>query len=81
MDNVSSFSIIVNGFLNGAPGIIALILFFIIILMLVDRHNIIKLILHKEERIDAIVKDYYKGNMNVAEAMNSLKVMLSEMKR
>ena len=78
---MSSFDLFVSAFMNGAPGIIALILLIIIVMMLVERHNIINSILKKEARIDTIVNDYYKGNMNVAEAMNSLKAMLSEMKR
>ncbi len=34
----------------------------------------------KDEKIDKIVEDYYKGNLTLADALNSLKIVLYEIK-
>ena len=34
----------------------------------------------KEEKIDKIVDDYYRGNLTLTEALNSLKLVLFEIK-
>lgn len=34
----------------------------------------------REEKLDKIVDDYHKGNLTIAEAMNSLRYVLAEVK-
>jgi hypothetical protein len=34
----------------------------------------------KDEKIDKIIDDYYKGNLTLTEALNSLKLVLFEIK-
>ena len=34
----------------------------------------------KDERIDKIIDDYHKGNLTLTEALNSLKIVLYEIK-
>lgn len=66
--------------LSGGPHAISAILVLFVILLLIDRRRLLAEIVRKEDRIDKIVDDYYKGNVTLAEAMNSLKNVLFEIK-
>jgi hypothetical protein len=68
--------IIVNG---GNQGIISMLLV-VIALLLFDRHRLNKEIGKKDDKLESIIDDYYKGNLTLAEALNSLKFVLFEIK-
>jgi hypothetical protein len=77
MDSVISSLIAV--ILQGGPEIVAVLLLFIV-LLLFDRKRLIADVNRKDARIDKIVDDYHQGNITVSEAMNSLKIILFELK-
>ena len=65
--------------LHGGPEMIA-VLAFVIFLLLLDRKRLTNEITKKDERLGKIVDEYYKGNITLAEALNSLKLVLYEIK-
>ena len=64
---------------GGPQSIIAILLSFIG-LLLYERRRLIAEIAKKDDKIDKIVDDYYKGNLTLSEALNSLKFVLYEIK-
>lgn len=64
---------------HGGPEVVA-ILIFIIGMLLYDRRRLLHELERKEARIDKIVDDYHQGNITLAEALNSLKMVLVEIK-
>jgi hypothetical protein len=71
---------LVGALLGGGPQAIIAILLLVITWLVVERRRLIKEIERKDDRIDKIVDDYHKGNMSLAEALNSLKLVLYEVK-
>lgn len=65
---------------NGGPEAIIAVLLIVIILLILERKRLISEITKKDEKIDKIIDDYYKGNMTLSEALNSLKLVLYEIK-
>lgn len=70
------FDYIVSG---GYKGIIALLMI-IIGLLLVERKRLQANLEKKEEKIEEILDNYYKGNLTLSEALSGLKVLLAEIK-
>lgn len=70
------FDYIVSG---GFKGIIALLLI-IIGCLLWDRKHLQENLEKKEEKIEEILDNYYKGNMTLSEALSGLKILLAEIK-
>lgn len=70
------FDYIVSG---GFKGIIALLLIFIG-LLLWDRKHLQENLEKKEEKIEEILDNYYRGNLTLSEALSGLKVLLAEIK-
>ena len=66
--------------LSGGPAAIVAILVFMIIALLWERHRLLGEITKKDEKIEKIIDDYYKGNMTLSEALISLKLVLYEIK-
>lgn len=64
---------------HGGPEVVA-VLILAIALLLMDRKRLQTDLYKKEERIDKIVDDYHKGNITLAEALNSLKYVLVEVR-
>lgn len=77
MDNI--LSIIMNTILHGGPEMVA-VLSLVIGLLLLDRKRLTNEIAKKDDRLNKIVDEYYKGNITLAEALNSLKLVLYEIK-
>lgn len=48
--------------------------------LLVERNKLVEDNKKKDEKIDKIIDDYYKGNLTLTEALNSLKLVLYEIK-
>jgi len=71
---------IVDIIINGGQHAIDFILFAIILILIHERNRLIKEINKKEEKIDKIIEDYYEGNLTLSEALNSLKLVLYEIK-
>lgn len=65
---------------SGGPQAIIAILFLIIIGLLHDRHFRLDEIKAKDAKLDRIIDDYFKGTMTIAEALNSLKIVLYELR-
>ena len=65
---------------DGGPGaIIALLLVFIGILIW-DRKRLVQDIEKKDNKLERIIDDYYKGHLTITEALNGLKIVLAEIK-
>ena len=73
------FQFVEHLFKGGSEGIIA-ILISIIAFLVWDRKRLHDDIKRKEDKLDKIVDDYHQGNLTIAEAMNSLKYVLAEIK-
>jgi hypothetical protein len=65
---------------ENAASIIPLILCLIIGALLYDRKRLTDELKRKDEKIEKIVDEYFKGNMTLTEALNSLKLVLFEIK-
>lgn len=71
---------LVSLMLGGGPEAIIAILMIIIALLLIERKRLIADITKKDEKIEKIVDDFYKGNITLTEALTSLKHVLYEIK-
>lgn len=73
---------ILNLLTNGKSGadVLPVIMGVIIWYLLHERKQLLEENKKKDERIDKIVDDYHKGNLTLTEALNSLKVVLYEIK-
>jgi len=80
VDNVigAILSIITNG-KNGVQAI-PIIMGLIIWHLLEERKKMLADIEKKDKRIDSIIDDYHNGNLTLTEALNSLKLVLYEIK-
>lgn len=65
---------------NGGPEAIIAVLILAVILLLFERRRLLEQLTKKEEKIDKMVDDYYKGNLTLTEALNNLKGVLYEVK-
>ena len=66
--------------LGGGPQAVIAILMLIIVVLVLDRKRLVKEIEKKDEKLEKIVDDYYKGNLTLTEALNSMKLLLYELK-
>jgi hypothetical protein len=48
--------------------------------LLVERKKLVEENKKKEDKLDKILDDYYKGNLTLTEALNSLKLVLYEIR-
>lgn len=64
---------------NGSVATVSLLILFIVF-MIWDRMRLIRDIDKKDQRIEKIVDDYHKGNITLIEALNSLRIVLAEIK-
>ncbi len=64
---------------EGSEATIALLLL-VVGMALYDRHRIIKKLEKREEKIDQLLDDYYKGTKTLNETITSFKYMLIEIK-
>jgi hypothetical protein len=62
---------------GGTSGVIALLLL-IITGLLWDRRRVFADNAKKDAKLDAMIDNYYKSNMAVGEALNSIKIVLAE---
>jgi F0F1-type ATP synthase membrane subunit b/b' len=71
---------LLTALLAGGPGAIIAILVGIIAFLMWERKKLVEAIDKKEEKIEKIIDDYYKGYLTLTEALNGLKMVLMEMK-
>lgn len=71
---------IMDELMKGGPKAVIVMLAVIIIGLLFDRRRLIKEKTTAEGKIDEIIDSYYKGNLTLAEALNSLRQVLYELK-
>jgi predicted Holliday junction resolvase-like endonuclease len=77
MDEFFSFA---EHLFKGGPEAIIALLILIIAALFIEIRRLRTEIKSREEKLDKIVDDYHKGNLTIAEAMNSLKFVLAEIK-
>lgn len=65
---------------KSAADVLPIIMGIIILFLLNERKQLKDDNKKKEEKIDKIVDDYYRGNLTLTEALNSLKLVLFEIK-
>ena len=80
MFDISTITAIIDSLISGGPHGIIAILVLIIVGLLADRRRLVHENAKKEEKIDKIIDEYYQGNITLAEALNSLKTVLYEIK-
>lgn len=80
MDNI--IGMILNLLTSGKQGveILPVVMGLIIWHLLDERKKMLEDSKRKDERIDKIIDDYHKGNLTLTEALNSLKIVLYEIK-
>lgn len=80
MDNI--IGMILNLLTSGKQGveILPIVMGLIIWHLLDERKKMLEDSKRKDERIDKIIDDYHKGNLTLTEALNSLKIVLYEIK-
>lgn len=81
------FATAIKALVTGGPEAIIFGLVMVIVLILMDRQRLIAalskkddLISKKDEKIDQIVEDYYRGNMTLADALTQLRNVLTDIK-
>ncbi len=65
---------------KSAADVLPIVMGVIILFLLNERKALVAENKKKEEKIDKIVDDYYRGNLTLTEALNSLKLVLFEIK-
>lgn len=65
---------------SGGPEAIIAVLMLGIVLLLFERKRLLDQLSKKEEKMEKIVDDYYRGNITLSEALNNLKGVLYEIK-
>jgi hypothetical protein len=66
--------------LNGGPSALIAVLVMIIIFLWFELTRLLHVFDKKYEKLDRIIDDYSKGNVTLGEALNSLKLVLYEIK-
>jgi hypothetical protein len=66
--------------LTGGPSALIAVLVMIIIFLWFERKRLLHELEKKDDKIDRIIDDYSKGNVTLGEALNSLKLVLYEIK-
>jgi len=77
---MESFLKFVEILLVGDIRAVVLILTAIIAALVWDRLKLMKQISDKDEKLEKIIDDYYKGNLTLVEALNNVKLVLHEIK-
>jgi hypothetical protein len=70
---------LISVLLQGGPEVVAVLLLFIL-LLLFDRKRLIAEVSKKDARIEKIVDEYHNGNLTLTDAMNSLRMVLFELR-
>lgn len=65
---------------GGGPQAIIALLVLLLVLLIWERRRMHAEIDKKDEKLDRIIDEYHKGNLTLAEALNSLKIVLFEIK-
>lgn len=76
---VDGSSMVKHIFDGGETGVVA-VLILAISFLLYDRKRLISEISDKEDKLEKVTEDYYKGTITISEAFNSLNVILTELK-
>lgn len=71
---------LLTAMLGGGPQAIIAVLCLAICLLFMERRRLLKELQKKDDKIDKIVDDYYQGHLTLSEALNSLKMVLFEIK-
>jgi hypothetical protein len=66
--------------LNGGPTALIAVFVIIILFLWFERKRLLHELEKKDDKIDRIIDDYSKGNVTLGEALNSLKLVLYEIK-
>jgi hypothetical protein len=74
----SLMSLLTSG--KSAADVLPIVMSLVIWHLLVERKKLIEDNKKKDEKIDKILDDYYKGNLTLTEALNSLKLVLYEIR-
>lgn len=65
---------------TGGPVAITLILSIVIVWLVKDRRDLISRIDKKDEQVLSIIKQYYEGSLNVAQALGKIQEVLAAMR-
>lgn len=76
----ATFTTLLTAIMAGGPGAVVAIFIAIIVFLIWDRRRLVEDIKRKEEKIDKILSDYHNGQITITEAINSLRMILVEIK-
>lgn len=71
---------ILTTIMGGGPQAIVAVLLVVIWFFFMERRRLLNIIVKKDDKIEKIVDDYARGNLSLADALNSLKNALGEIK-
>ena len=71
---------LLTAMIEGGPPAVIAVLLLVIVGLIFERKRLLAELIKKDEKIDKIIDDYYKGNMTLSDALNSLKMVLYEIK-
>lgn len=66
--------------ISGDPKSIILLLIITIVMLLFDRNRLLKNNIEKDKKLEKVIEDYYLSNLKLAEALNNIKNILSDIK-
>lgn len=78
MDKI--FQKLMEAVLAGGPTAVIAILLGVVAFLLWDRKRLVASLEKKDAKIEQIITDYHKGNITLVEALNSLKMVMVEIK-
>lgn len=71
---------LISTLVSGGPQAIIAIMVLILGALLWDRKRMITEMHRKDSKIEKLIDDYYRGNMTLTDSLNSLKLLLYEVK-
>jgi hypothetical protein len=78
--DLATITQIISVLAAGGPPAVICVLVLVILALWLDRRRLIADLEKKEGRIDKIVDDFYRGNLTLSEALNSLRNTLNELR-
>jgi K+ transporter len=75
-----AFATLFEQLTQGGPEAVISAMILFIIMLLWERKRLLDQLAKKDEKIDKIIDDYHSGNITLADALNSLKLVLYEIK-
>lgn len=73
-------NVLITSVTAGGPGAVIVLLMVFVGLLIWDRKRILTDVDKKDQKLEKIIEDYHKGTLTITEALNSLTMVLMEIK-